>query len=200
MTNFLNLCLLLLLNMEGKISIIGIGGSMEVKSSTLAILNYEMRLIKSLGARTKLVDLKRLKLPLYSSTVKLKGAVKSLLVEIHSADGVIFASPEYHGTVSASFKNIIDYFEFLADHSPPYLSGKPVGCIAVAGAGNAGAATLQTMFSIVHNLRGIAASNSFAAGSFDNMASTKDVLKSGEVNRKLKRLAEEVYNLALKLN
>jgi len=186
--------------MEGRIRIIGIGGSLEDKSSTLAILSHEMKLIKSLGAQIKIIDLKRIKLPLFSNSISLKGSIKDLLDEIHSANGYIFASPEYHGTVSASFKNVIDYLEFLSDYNPPYLAGKPVGCIAAAGAENAGATTLQTMFSIVHNLRAITASNSFAIGSASNIVSSKGELKNEGVKRKLKRLAEEVYNLAVKLS
>ncbi|MCI0449081.1 MAG: NAD(P)H-dependent oxidoreductase [Chlorobi bacterium] len=185
--------------MQRKIRIMGIGGSLEAHSSTLAILKYEMMLIKSLGAQIKIINLRNIKLPLYNNSSVLKGKIKDMLNEIHTAEGYIFASPEYHGTVSASFKNIIDYFEFLAGYTPPYITGKPVGCIAAAGAENAGATTLQTMFNIVHNLRGISASNSFAIGSASTMIGRKGELKNEHVKRKLKRLAEEVYNLALKL-
>jgi FMN reductase len=185
--------------MQRKIRIIGIGGSLEAHSSTLAILKYEMKLIESLGAQIQVIDLKKIKIPLYKNSTSLNSKTKRVLDEIHSADGFIFASPEYHGTVSASFKNVIDYFEFLANCSPPYLTGKPVGCIAAAGAENAGATTLQTIFNIVHNLRGISASNSFAIGSANRIIGRKGELKNEKVKKKLRRLAEEVFNLALKL-
>jgi len=188
--------------MEEKIRIIGIGGSLEQKSSTLAILSYTINEIKSLGAEVKLIDLKQIKLPLYNFSKGLAQAgkgFKKVLDDIHSADGYIFASPEYHGTVSSAFKNLIDYFEFLYDYNPPYLTGKPVGCIAAAGAENSGATTIQTMISIVHSLRGIAASNSIAVGSSNKQIDEKGGLKNDVLKRKLKRLALETYNLSLKL-
>ena len=189
--------------MEERIRIIGIGGSFEKKSSTLALLKFVLNEIKSLGADVTLLDIKQLKLPLYDSSKGLSQAGKGfnkVLGEIHKAHGYIFASPEYHGTVSAAFKNVIDYFEFLYDDVPPYLTCKPVGCIAAAGAENSGAATLQTMISIVHSLRGITASNSISVGSSTKQIDEKGRIKNEVLERKLKRLAKETYILAVKLS
>jgi FMN reductase len=188
--------------MSGKIRIIGIGGSVESKSSSLLYLKYVLNELKLLGADVKLIDIKKVNLPLYNYSKGIAGGGKELKVmlsEIHSADGFVFASPEYHGTVSASFKNIIDYFEFLADYKPPYLTGKPVGCIALAGAENSGGTTLNTMINIVHSLRGIAASGSMAIGSAYRQVDKNGKIKNDSVKRKLKRLTEEVYNLSVKL-
>src|SRR5687767_6329130 len=154
--------------MTGKIRIIGIGGSMESNSSSLLYLNYVLNELKQLGADVQLVDIKTIDLPLYNYSKGIDATgedLKKLLDDIHKADGYIFASPEYHGTVSSSFKNIIDYFEFLSGYNPPYLTQKPVGCLALAGAENSGAPTLAAMISIVHSLRGIVAPSSLAIGS-----------------------------------
>lgn len=188
--------------MEGKIRIVGIGGSMESKSSSLLYLKYILNELKHLGAEVKLFDIKKLNLPVYNFSTGLKDAgedFKKTLDEIHSADGYIFASPEYHGTVSASFKNVIDYLEFLSGYKPPYLTQKPVGCIALAGAENSGTATLITMINIVHSLRGIAASASLAIGSAHKLVESRGKIKSESIVRRLKRLADEVYNLSVKL-
>jgi FMN reductase len=188
--------------MQGKIKIIGIGGSLEPKSSTLAMLRYTINEIKSLGSEIKLIDLKDVNLPLYNYSLGLEQAgegFKETLDEIHEAHGYVFASPEYHGTVSASFKNFIDYFEFLYDYNPPYLTGKPIGCLAVGGADNSGSTTLQTMINIVHNLRGIAASSSLAIGAAVRQINENGELENEVLKRKLRRLAEETYNLSVKL-
>ena len=188
--------------MKEKIRITGIGGSMEPKSSTLLYLQYVLDELKSLGAETLLVDIKLLNLPIYNFSKGIKNAgleFEELLGKIHECDGFIFASPEYHGTVSASFKNVLDYFEFTGDYSPPYLTQKPVGCIAIAGGENSGGTTLNTMINIVHSLRGISASNSIAVGSADKHISNEGVITNESLKRKLKRLAEEVYILSEKL-
>ncbi len=188
--------------MESKIRIAAIGGSPEDGSSTLAIMKHAAQELRLLGADVKVIDIKELNLPLYNYSNglnKADGDLKKLLDEIHSADGFILASPEYHGTVSAAFKNAIDYLEFLAEYKPPYLTFKPVGCIAAAGSENAGSVTLQTMISIVHSLRGIAASSSIAVGSAARQVDENGVVQNEALKRKLKRLAEEVYTLAVKL-
>lgn len=188
--------------MSVKIKITGIGGSLEENSSTLALLKFVMDEISKLGADTGIIDIREIKLPLYSFSSGNRitaGTLESIFAAIISSDGLIFASPEYHGTVSAAFKNVIDYFEFLSEREPPYLTGKPVGLIAAAGAENAGFNTLQTMISIVHSLRGIAAPSSIAIGSANKQADISGNIINDSLKRKLKRLAEEVYHLSSKL-
>lgn len=188
--------------MTSKIKIAAIGGSLEETSSTLAFMKFAAGELVSLGAEVKIIDVKKIKLPLYSNSIDTKKTgkdFKKILDEIHSANGYIFASPEYHGTVSAAFKNIIDYLEFLSGYNPPYLTGKPVACIAAAGSENSGATTVQTMINIIHSLRGIAASNSIAVGSSNKQVDENGVIKNEALKRKLKRLAREIYDLAVRL-
>lgn len=185
-----------------KINIVCLGGSMEQKSSTLAVLKYASVKLKELGADVYISDIRMLKLPVFSYEAlrsvknrKFTGLVK----KIKNADGFIFASPEYHGSVSSAFKNVIDYLELLSAERPPYLSLKPVGCIALGGAENAGYATLSAMISIVHNLRGVAAPNSLAIGYGSSLFDNKGNLKSETVIKRVNRLAEELFALAKRL-
>ena len=39
----------------------------------------------------------------------------------------------YHGTVSGSFKNALDWLQLLSDSDPPYLTNKVVGLVSTAG-------------------------------------------------------------------
>lgn len=189
--------------MTTKPRIIAIGGSSEENSSTLIFLKYTASQLVSKGAEVEIIDLREFNLPMYSYPAPgyTKDKKLTAFIEVISnSDGLLLASPEYHGTVSAAFKNIIDHFEFLAEIDPPYLSGKPVGLIAAAGAENAGYNTLQTMINIVHSLRGIVSPSSLAIGS-----ANKQVNASGEINnetiaRKLNRLAAEVFDLSIVLN
>ena len=202
MTNFLNFGLLLLKIPMKKIKIVCLGGSMEDNSSTLALLKYSANRLTELGAETFLADIKRLNLPIFSykALKSLKNAKFSKLInEMSTADGYIFASPEYHGTVSSAFKNAIDFLEVLSVNTPPYLSLKPVGCIAIGGAENAGYATLNAMINIVHNLRGVVAPNSLALGYGGSIFNKKGELANEVVSKRLNRLADELYTLAVRL-
>ena len=185
-----------------KIKIVCLGGSMEDNSSTLALLKYSAARLSELGAETYLADIKRLNLPIFSykALKSLKNAKFSKLINAMStADGYIFASPEYHGTVSSAFKNAIDFLEVLSVNKPPYLSLKPVGCIAIGGAENAGYATLNAMISIVHNLRGVVAPNSLALGYGGSIFNKKGELANEVISKRLNRLADELYTLAVRL-
>lgn len=77
-----------------------------------------------------------------------------LLRAIRAADGVVIASPGYHGTISGLLKNAIDYLEETAKDDRPYLEGIPVGLIATAYGWQATGSTLVTLRTITHALRG----------------------------------------------
>ncbi len=188
--------------MSGKINITGIGGSLEDNSSTLALMKFVMDELSEKGADVTVIDIREVNLPLYIYSKGIEPAEKMpgyLLQAISLADGLVFASPEYHGTVSAAFKNVIDHFEYFSEKSPPYLTGKPVGLIAAAGAENSGFATLETMTNIVHSLRGLVAPSSIAVSSANKQVDTSGSIINDSLKRKLSRLAEEVYILSSKL-
>jgi FMN reductase len=189
--------------MTRKPRITAIGGSAEENSSTLSILKYTASQLISMGADVTVIDIREFNLPMYSyprSGMTTDKKLSDFMRIISSSDGYLFASPEYHGTVSAAFKNIIDHFELLAENNPPYLTGKPVGLIAAAGAENAGYNTLQTMMNIVHSLRGIVAPSSLAVGSANNHVSPGGEIINESLTRKLNRLAAELYDLSRVLN
>jgi FMN reductase len=136
--------------------IVGIGGSIGQKSATDISLELALKQAELNGARTLLFGGQELcSLPLYltkdsnSSTV-----ANDMLNAIRQADGVIIASPGYHGTISGVVKNAIDYIQDTWQDSRPYLNNMPVGLIAVAGGHQAAVSTLATLRTITHALRG----------------------------------------------
>ena len=42
----------------------------------------------------------------------------------HGADGLLWSSPMYHGTISGAFKNALDWLYLVGDRNPPYLTDK----------------------------------------------------------------------------
>jgi FMN reductase len=81
-------------------------------------------------------------------------AAADLLTAVRAADGLILATPGYHGGTSGLLKNALDYLQELAADPEPYLDGKAVGCIVTAAGWQAGATTLTALRSVVHALRG----------------------------------------------
>ena len=79
---------------------------------------------------------------------------RDLVALVRRADGLLLASPGYHGTVSGLVKNAIDYIEETSRDERVYLDGLPIGLIVTAHGWQAVGSTLAALRSIVHSLRG----------------------------------------------
>lgn len=135
---------------------VGIGGTSRSGSSTDEALRTALRSAEEAGAETRCFAGNELAgLPLYSPASPDRHPAASELVDaVRAADGVIVASPGYHASISGMVKNALDYLEDLREDDRPYLSGRAVGCIATGAGWQATVATLGTLRSIVHALRG----------------------------------------------
>ena len=134
--------------------IVGIGGTMTLNSSSERVLRQVLTACEARGARTLLFDGPALDLPMYGYGTPRTTRSHALIDGLRAADGVVIASPGYHGTVSGLIKNALDYVEDMAKDTRPYFEGRAVGLIAVAAGWQATGTTLATLRSIVHALRG----------------------------------------------
>ncbi|MGH9941621.1 MAG: NADPH-dependent FMN reductase [Pyrinomonadaceae bacterium] len=139
--------------MTEEIKVIGLGGSLAASSSSLAALRIALAGAAEGGAVTELFDLRELELPMYAPDADAPDSVRRLCEAVYEADGLLWSSPLYHGTISGSFKNALDWLELLGDRQPSYLTDKVVGLISTAG-GTQGLQAVNTMEFIVRALRG----------------------------------------------
>lgn len=135
--------------------IVAIGGASRLGSSTERALRLALSVAAKAGAETQLFTGADLELPAYTpeSTERTPKALR-LVEALRRADGVLIASPAYHGGMTGLIKNALDYAEDLKNDPRPYLDGRAVGCIATAAGWQGFASTLWAMRSIVHALRG----------------------------------------------
>lgn len=135
--------------------IVAIGGTMRHGSSTERALAIAAAAAAEAGADVSSFGGSYIAhLPHYRGPLWTPEAGRDMIEAVRSADGILLASPGYHGTVSGMVKNAIDYLEELAEDRRPYLDGRPVGLIVTAfghQAANSGMTTLRT---IAHALRG----------------------------------------------
>lgn len=141
---------------ENRPFILGLGGTTKPNSSTEQALAIALKAASDAGAETQLFGSDMLcGLPHYlSDPAGLNDTGKALVDAVRRADGIILASPGYHGTISGLVKNAVDYIEETAADDRVYLDGMPVGLIATAYGWQATGSTLAAMRSIVHALRG----------------------------------------------
>ena len=144
------------MNRTRKPVIIGIGGTAGAGSSTEQALTLALKAAENAGADVKLFGGEFLsRLPHYLAAGTEDSRDGAEMVEaVRRADGLIIASPGYHGSISGLVKNAIDYLEKTAKDPRVYLDGVPVGLIATAYGWQATGSTLATLRSIVHALRG----------------------------------------------
>jgi FMN reductase len=133
--------------------IVGLGGSLRAASASLSALRVALDGAAAAGATVETLDVRELDLPLYDDGARASPGVDRLVEGVGRADGMIWSSPLYHGTVSGAFKNALDWLQLLNGHEPPFLTGTPVGLVATAG-GVQGLQAINTMEYVVRALRG----------------------------------------------
>jgi len=135
--------------------IIGIGGTTRPNSSTEKALRVVLAHAESAGCDTALFGAGHLPLEIYDPEVSERTPqAQALVAAMRAADGIVIASPGYHGSMSGLVKNALDFSEDLRTDANVYFSGKAVGCVAVAGGAQALGPTVATIRSITHALRG----------------------------------------------
>jgi len=114
-------------------------------SRSRAALQLALEGAASAGAETTLLDLRELALPMYDpDDEKPTEAAARLIEACYSADGMLWSSPMYQGTISGAFKNALDWLHLLGAREPPFLHDKVVGLISAAG-GTQGLQAINTM-------------------------------------------------------
>ena len=139
--------------MTNGIFILGLGGSTRSSSTTELALRVALAAAEAAGAETLMLGSPDLVMPLYEPEGERVPKAIRLLEEVRRADGLVIASPGYHGALSGIVKNALDYLEDMRDDDPPYLEGKVVGSIATASGWQATMSTIMSLRSVVHALR-----------------------------------------------
>jgi len=135
--------------------VVGLGGTTRPGSSSERALRAVLDAAARAGAETAVFAAADLGFPLYAPGVtRPDERVNRYLDAVRRADGLVIASPGYHGGVSGLVKNAIDWVEELRGDERPYFDGRPVGLVVVADGWQATVTTLTSLRSIVHALRG----------------------------------------------
>ncbi|MBW6422537.1 NAD(P)H-dependent oxidoreductase [Rhizobium sp. XQZ8] len=135
--------------------IVGIGGTQRAGSSSELALRYCLSAAEKAGAETDIICGAALELPLFDPGVTHRTpATLRLIQALRRADGVVIATPSYHGGMSGMIKNAIDYTEDMREDARSYFDGRAVGCIVCAAGDQALGSGLMGLRMVVHALRG----------------------------------------------
>jgi FMN reductase len=176
--------------------IVGLGGTVRPGSSSEKLLRVALAAAQAAGVDTEILAGDDLSLPPYAppgpgAHVARDAKAHKLVETLRRCDGLILASPSYHGSISGLVKNAIDYVEDLRDDARPYLDGRAVGCIVCAAGWQSIGPTLGTLRSIIHALRGWP--TPYGAG----INTAQDGAKTVEAERQLQIVGRQVAEFAL---
>ena len=177
--------------------IVGLGGTTRPGSTSERALQVALARAASLGCETLCLAGNRLPTEMFDpARTDRSDAARALVSALRRADGVLLATPAYHGGVSGLVKNALDFTEDLRGDERVYLQDRAVGCIVCAEGPQAMGATLAALRAIVHSLRGwptpfgAAVNSSTRPFGGDGQAADAAVLKACET------VADEVVGFA----
>jgi FMN reductase len=175
--------------------IVGLGGSLRASSLSRSALAVALDGAAAAGASTELLDLRQLELPMFNPEheADAPAVVRTLLETCYEADGMLWSSPMYNGSVSGSFKNAIDWLHMLGSREPAYLHDKVVGLISVAG-GIQGLQVINTMDFSARALRAWAVP--YAVPSPRSAFGDSGMIEDELIELQLRALGEEVARVA----
>jgi FMN reductase len=182
--------------MANRLTIVGLGGSLARISRSRAALQVALDGAANAGAETELLDLHELELPIYHpDTDEPTPAAARLIESCYAADGMLWSSPLYQGTISGAFKNALDWLHVLGGRKPPFLHDKVIGLISAAG-GTQGLQAINTMEFAVRALRGWAVPYVVPVAAAARIFDATGRIQDQAVELQLKTLGGEVVRVA----
>jgi azobenzene reductase len=126
-----------------------IAGSNRSNATSTQLCRHLQRVLEEMGCAVTLLPLFELPMPFYRPRTPSEDPnVATFLQSLRDADGIVLATPDYHGAPSGILKNALDYAGF------DEFDGKVVLSVSSAG-GAVAVSSLQQLQTIVRNVHGI---------------------------------------------
>jgi FMN reductase len=176
------------------VKIVGIGGSLRPNSYSQIALKLAVQRVEALGAEVEILDLRQMQLPFCDGGKEYPDYpdVKRLQETVSRADGLILATPEYHGSVSGVLKNALDLMSF------DQLSGKVTGLISVLG-GQSNSNALNDLRIILRWVHGWVIPEQVAIGQAWKAFSSEGKLLDEKLSQRFDQFAQSLVDNTRKL-
>ena len=177
------------------IKIVGITGSLRQGSYSALALEEATKRVQALGAEVEILDLRDLKLPFCDGGDEYPDYpdVETLREKVKAANGLILATPEYHGSLSGVLKNALDLMSF------EHLSGKVTGLISVLG-GQSNSNALNDLRVIVRWVHGWVIPEQVAIGQAWQVFDKQGKLTDEKLAKRFDAFAQSLVDNTIKLS
>jgi len=167
--------------------VVTILGSVREGNNTLKALSVVEEYLKSQGVEVQRIDAKELSLAMPGMGEA--NDAEKIKAWVSDADGVIMATPEYHGSYSSVLKMIIENLGF-----PSVLSGKPVSLLGVA-AGRLGAVkSLEHLRSVTAHLGMMTLPKSVSIAAVHEVFDESGQIQDLDIQKRLEGLGQQILD------
>jgi NAD(P)H-dependent FMN reductase len=93
-------------------NVLGVASSLRENSYGTRTLKIVLDAAQKYEAKTRLLDLRKVTMPMYNpdSTMQSNKEIQKVTNDVNWADAFVLVSPDYHGSMSGSIKNFLDYY------------------------------------------------------------------------------------------
>jgi FMN reductase len=178
--------------MSEKVRVVGICGSLRKGSYTRVALAVALRGAAERGAETKLIDLRDYQLGFCNGgdEADYPKDVARLRENVRNAQGIILATPEYHGGYSGVLKNALDLMGF------DEFEGKMIGLVGVSGGGMGAFGALSALRSVGRALHAWVVPEQAAVASVDEVFDEKGNCRDERIEKRLKAVGQQAAKFA----
>lgn len=165
-----------------------ISGTYNANSKTHTVLREAQSVCVTYGIAYEIAEL--CDYAITASQKDTKHDLDALIAKIEAADAIIFATPNYQGSMSGLLKVAIDH---IPEHG---LKDKAVGLIAVSGGMGRMSQPISHLRDVVATLEGLAVSTAIACygDDFERDASGASKLTTPKLLERVKQLVDELYS------
>lgn len=176
------------------VKIVGLNGSLRPNSYAYQALEQAVQRVKQFDAEVEVIDLRQMQLPFCNGGDEYTDFpdVEKLRKIVKAADGLILATPEYHGSVSGVMKNALDLMSF------EHLAGKVTGLISVLG-GQSNSNALNDLRVIMRWVHAWVIPEQIAIGQAWQVFSEKNELKDDKLIQRFDKFAQSLVENTKKL-
>lgn len=174
------------------INVVAVCGSMGENSSTRRVLEVALAGAAETGAQTELIELRDYNLPFAGITRDMSQYpdVARLSQKLHDAQGILWGTPEYHGSYSGALKNALDLMGF------DEFQGKMIGLVGVAGSSIGAINALTHLRSVGRQLHAWVLPQQVSVARVQEAFLPDGSLKDADIVRRLTEMGREVARFA----